>query len=123
MYDYRAVIVKWLDGDTLIAHLDQGFHDWKHDQRFRLVGIDAPDKQPWKGEAKAFAEAMWPPGSPIIIWSVRDKRGDEKNSFERWMADAYDPQGRNLPQTLVAAGMAVPWNGQGPHPTQPGATT
>ena len=48
MWTYRAVVVRWKDGDTLVVNIDQGFHDWKHDQPRRLIGIDAPDVQPAK---------------------------------------------------------------------------
>jgi endonuclease YncB( thermonuclease family) len=117
MYEYRAVVVRWIDGDTVVVNLDQGFHDWKHDQRLRLVGIDAPNKLPGKEAARAFADSNWPPGTEIIVRTVLDKRGNEEQTFERWMAEAWDDETMpSLSATLIAAGHAKPWNGKGPHP-------
>jgi len=119
MYEYRAVIVRWKDGDTFVAHIDQGFHDWKHDQSLRLLGIDAPDKQPGKEAARAYAAEKWPPGTELTIRTVRDKRGSETTTFERWMAEAWDREGAygdSISDLLIDAGHAKPWDGKGAHP-------
>jgi endonuclease YncB( thermonuclease family) len=116
-HEYKAVIVRWVDGDTVIAHIDQGFHDWKHDQRLRLVGIDAPDKQPGKEAARVFADSNWPPGTEIVVRTIRDKHGSEEQTFERWLAEAWaDDTMPSLSALLVAAGHARVWNGKGPRP-------
>lgn len=119
MYEYRAVVVRWIDGDTVICHVDMGFHDWKHDQRFRLNGIDAPDKQPAKEAARAYVAGRWPPGTELTIRTIRDKNGSEETTFERWMADLWDRDGAygdTISDLLVDAGIAKKWDGKGPHP-------
>lgn len=120
MYEYRAVVVRWKDGDTLVAHIDQGFHDWKHDQALRLYGIDAPDKPAVDKEAaRAYCDSRWPAGTKLIISTVRDKKGSETTTFERWLAEAWDDEdmyGHSISTLLIDAGYAKPWDGKGPHP-------
>ena len=43
LYEYRAVVTKVYDGDTITADVDLGFNTWRHDESLRLVGIDAPE--------------------------------------------------------------------------------
>src|SRR4051794_8029410 len=64
---YRAVIVRWIDADTVVLDIDQGFHSWKHNQRIRIVGIDAPDKQPAKGKATEWAANAYPLGTSCYV--------------------------------------------------------
>jgi endonuclease YncB( thermonuclease family) len=40
----HAVIVRVIDGDTVVANLDLGWHTWRHDEHIRLGGIDAPER-------------------------------------------------------------------------------
>jgi len=42
MYEYRATIKRVVDGDTLKAMVDVGFH-MHHDVTLRLYGIDCPE--------------------------------------------------------------------------------
>jgi endonuclease YncB( thermonuclease family) len=116
LYMYSAVIVRWIDADTVVLHIDQGFHDWKHDQRIRIVGIDAPDKQPAKGMATKWAERKYPPGTSCYVKTYVDRQGDEKNSFERWLGSLLI-DGQWYDEVAIAAGAAVAWDGKGPHPS------
>jgi endonuclease YncB( thermonuclease family) len=113
--EYPAVVVRWKDGDTLVAHLDQGFHDWKHDQSLRLVGIQAPDKHPAKEKARAFVNDSWPPGTKLVVRTIRDKFEIEQTTFERWLAEAW-ADGVNISDAIVDAGHAVKWDGKGKRP-------
>lgn len=115
---YRAVIKRWKDADTVVVDIDQGFRDWKHDQSIRIVGIDAPDKQPAKAVATAWAVMKWPPGTRVYLKTYLDKRGEEENSFERWLAHLII-NGAFYSDLAIAQGAAVPWDGKGSHPEQP----
>ena len=42
MYDYKATLVRVVDGDTVDAEIDLGF-DVKIKKRIRLVGINTPE--------------------------------------------------------------------------------
>ena len=43
MYEYRVIIDRWVDGDTVDVDIDLGFGVWLKDQRVRLYGINAPE--------------------------------------------------------------------------------
>lgn len=117
MYDYRATVVRWIDGDSLVVDIDLGFRVWVHDVHLRLLGIQAPDRQPAKSTAATYVRTMWPAGSNLIVQTVRDSADREITTFERWMALAYDPQSeQSIGQILVDAGYAVPWDGTGTRP-------
>ena len=45
MYEYRANIVRVVDGDTVDVDIDLGFGVWLHKQRVRLYGIDSPESR------------------------------------------------------------------------------
>lgn len=117
MYEYRAKVVRWIDADTIVVDIDQGFNDWKHNQHLRLIGIDAPDKQPAKGVATLHARSLAWPDTEIMIRTHKDK-GDK---YGRWLVEIYsDPtamlRGISINGALVLAGHAKPWDGQGAHP-------
>ena len=40
----HAIIVRVIDGDTVVVHMDLGWHTWRHDEHIRLNGIDAPER-------------------------------------------------------------------------------
>ena len=52
MYEYKAVVDKVVDGDTIDCTIDLGFHTWKK-IRVRLEGIDAPESRTRDKEEKA----------------------------------------------------------------------
>lgn len=43
MYEYKAIIKKVYDGDTVIIDIDLGFHIWIRDQSVRVEGINTPE--------------------------------------------------------------------------------
>ena len=45
MYEYRVVIVRVVDGDTVDVDIDLGFGVWLKKQRVRLYGIDTPESR------------------------------------------------------------------------------
>jgi len=45
VYEYRAKIVRVVDGDTVDVDIDLGFGVWLHKQRVRLYGIDTPESR------------------------------------------------------------------------------
>lgn len=113
---YRAVIRRWIDGDTVAVDIDQGFRDWKHDQHIRIVGIDAPDEQPLKDIATTWAVLTCPPGTRVYIKTFLDRAGEDENSFERWLGHLILPGGGFYADLAVEKKMAVWWDGHGPHP-------
>lgn len=117
MFEYRARVVRWIDADTLVADIDLGFRAWVHNVHLRLLGVQAPDRQPAKAAATAYVRARWPDGSDLVVQTVRDSADREVTTFERWMAVAYDPHTETpIGELLVHAGHAVPWDGTGTRP-------
>src|SRR5437660_747573 len=43
MFDYRAVVVSVVDGDTIHVDLHLGFEIWQKNATIRLTGINAPE--------------------------------------------------------------------------------
>jgi micrococcal nuclease len=111
LYEYRAIVKRWVDADTIVVDIDLGFRHWMHDEHLRLIGINAPDKQPAKREATAIANRLCPVGSYVIIRTEKDRQ----EKFGRWLATVTAGE-RNINELLVQAGAAVPWDGTGVRP-------
>ena len=53
MYEYKCVIDRWVDGDTVDVDIDLGFDVVLKKQRVRLYGIDAWESRTRDKEEKA----------------------------------------------------------------------
>jgi len=106
MHEYRAEIVRVVDGDTIDARLDLGFY-MSAELRLRLAGIDAPETRgPEREAGKAATAALVAklaedPGPCIVRTSKTGKYG-------RWLADIFSPSGLHLNNWLLEAGHANP---------------
>lgn len=107
MYEYRCIINRIVDGDTVDVDIDLGFNAWLHDQRIRLAGIDAPETRTRdlveKAEglaAKARAEELVPVGSRQILLS-REFQG----KYGRIIGD-FKIGDSTFCETMVAEGFA-----------------
>lgn len=115
-----STVTRVVDGDSIIARLtkDIGFHGHvTFEQKLRLNRINTPPASTDGGKAATayvnVATTFAVNGVPLIvdITTVKAyKYGDE------WMAEVVLPDGSNLSDALVAAGLAVYWDGQGPRP-------
>lgn len=66
MYDYKARVIRWIDGDTVVLFIDKGFDDWCI-QHIRLIRLYCPEiDDPGGPEAKARAEELCPPDSMVF---------------------------------------------------------
>lgn len=104
LYTYKAVVLRWVDGDTVELRVDLGFKLWM-ECTFRLSGIDTPErgKTNYK-EATEFASTMAPPHSELII------RTHKADKYGRWLAELFvGPESVNV--ALVASGLAVVYDG------------
>ena len=54
MYEYRATIIKIIDGDTVDVDIDLGFNVVLKDERVRIAGIDTPESRTRDLEEKKF---------------------------------------------------------------------
>jgi endonuclease YncB( thermonuclease family) len=103
----HAVIVRVIDGDTVVAHLDLGWHTWRHDEHVRLSGIDAPERIDgvrW-AEAKGFVERLLPAGTEVLLVS------EELEKYGRTLGRILLRDGRDVGAELLKAGLARPYAG------------
>jgi len=102
MYQYKTIIKRVIDGDTVVVDVDLGFFTWLRDLPIRLHGIDTPertDKHGWEA-AKAFTENFFKE-NPTAILNVS---GQDK--YGRWLGEFLDPQSGTLNKQLVSLGLA-----------------
>lgn len=82
MYEYKCVILKIVDGDTVDVDIDLGFNIWMHNERIRFFGIDTPESRTsdkvekiFGNYAKEYVEKIMPVGSEQILKTVKDEGG------------------------------------------------
>ena len=101
-YKYRAEVVRVVDGDTVDATVDLGFN-LKLSARFRLLGINAPEKNTKEGkESLARLAVLLPVGSSVVVQTTKDK----KEKFGRYLG-TFLLNGKSVNQQLVDEGFAV----------------
>lgn len=91
-YIFNAILERVIDGDTIAVVLDQGFGDWKHDCRIRLLGFNAPEARgkhasPAGIAAAEHLRAQVPAGTPLIVRTFVSKKGKALTSFERYIGE------------------------------------
>ena len=57
MYEYKASLVKVVDGDTVDVDIDLGFGIWLKNERVRVMGIDTPESRTSDKVEKVFGLA------------------------------------------------------------------
>ena len=114
MYEYKAVIERVVDGDTIDLRIDLGFKVWIN-ERCRLLGIDTPESRTRNAREKRFGkmatarvEELLPEGSAHTIKTKFDSKG----KFGRTMVDVHLPEGRMLCELLLSEHLAVPYRGE-----------
>jgi micrococcal nuclease len=114
MYEYRATIVRVVDGDTVDVDIDLGFEVTLKKQRIRLIGIDAPETRSKDQEEKALGlaskahlESLLPIGSRQHLLS-REYHG-ERGKYGRILGDFKMADG-TLTEFMLRGGHAVPMN-------------
>lgn len=119
MYEYKAKIVRWIDGDTVDLVVDLGFRV-QFGQRARLAGLNTPElhARDERERADAIKATMLVNrlaflGSTVTIRSQKPQADDK---YGRWLVEIVIGDGTNLNQELLNKGLAKPWNGEGPKP-------
>jgi micrococcal nuclease len=90
MYEYKGVITRVVDGDTVVASIDLGFDTTLNNIRLRFYGIDTPEtyrpsceeERKHGYEAKQFVIDHIL-NKEVIIKTYKDKKG----KYGRYLAD------------------------------------
>ena len=123
MYEYRATIIKIVDGDTVDVDFDLGFNVVLKDERVRIAGIDTPESRTRDLEEKKFglaakARVKQLLGKTCVLKTQINKSGEDmKGKFGRILGDfnVYDSDTDSwklLTSILISEGHAVPYHGQ-----------
>ena len=124
MYEYRAKILRVVDGDTVDVDIDLGFGVWMHKERVRMMGIDTPEsrtrdkvEKKFGLASKEYVKAYLPIGSMQVLKTEIDKSGeDKKGKFGRILGDflVYDSKDdaqRKLTEIMIDQGYGVAYFG------------
>jgi micrococcal nuclease len=109
MWQYRATIIRVVDGDTVDVRLDLGFQVL-HETRLRLAGINAPEmlaRDPAEREraraATARLTALLPIGTGVMVTTEKDRREKYGRYLARLTLGGVDVGATLLAEGLVAA--------------------
>tara|TARA_B100000497_G_C7674281_1_gene407187 strand:+ start:1528 stop:2013 length:486 start_codon:yes stop_codon:yes gene_type:complete len=122
MYEYRARLVKVVDGDTVDVDIDLGFGIWMKDERVRIMGIDTPESRTRDKVEKLFGKAASARvkellEEDIILKTQIARNGEDmKGKYGRILGDFVverfeDGKQEMLTDILVAEGHAVAYFG------------
>lgn len=88
IYQYKALVTKVYDADTITADIDLGFHVSLKGEKIRLFRINAPEVRGPERE-KGIISRDWLRekilNKEIILITHKDKKG----KYGRWLADVW----------------------------------
>ena len=122
MYEYRASVIKVIDGDTVDVDIDLGFGVMLKDERVRIMGIDTPESRTRDKVEDLFGEAAKERVKQLLSNKVKlktqiAKNGEDmKGKFGRILGDFevyHSPTDswRALTEILIEEGHAVRYMG------------
>lgn len=119
MYEYKCVIVGHIDGDTIDVDIDLGFDVFLKDVRFRLTGIDTPEKFTNDAEERVFGMAsskrlseLLPVGATVVVKSGVNKSGKNiKEKWNKWLGEFF-VNDVSINKQMIEEGYAVAYFGQ-----------
>ena len=80
MYEYKAKVLRVVDGDTVDVDIDLGFGVWMHRERVRMMGIDTPESRTRDKVEKAFGLHSKKPDQRIVTrWIAQCLKKKKKN--------------------------------------------
>lgn len=94
MYQYKAIVQKVVDGDTMEIDIDLGCLIWIHGEKIRLYGINTPEvygvkkgTAEWEkgNSASVFVKDVVKEKDEIIVETFKDK----KEKYGRYLALVY----------------------------------
>lgn len=107
-YIRLGTLERVIDGDTVIVNVDLGFSVWTR-QRFRLYGIQAPERNTSEGQESKRILACWlPDNEPVVVEIIRSPGGKFSKTFDRFVCILHKGQ-TNINNMLVRKGFAKKW--------------
>ena len=104
MYEYKALVTKVYDGDTITVDFDLGFGIMLKKQTIRLFGINTPEVRGIeKADGIISRDALRQRilGKQVIIKTSKDKKG----KYGRWLGEVF-VEDENINQWLISEGYA-----------------
>jgi micrococcal nuclease len=110
MYEYKATLIRVVDGDTVWLRVDLGFRMFA-EMDFRLLGINAPELTGPNAEVEK-AQASKAHLNLILRNAIMDPlplriQTTKPDKYGRWLVTIFTPDGRNINDEMVAGGFAV----------------
>ena len=110
-FTYSATVTKVIDGDTIDCLVDLGFNTLLK-ERFRLYGIDTPEKTSTDIELKVLAYEA----AKLVKDSIDGKQviieTFAKDKYGRWLAKVHLPSAEvTINEQLIMLGLAKPYFG------------
>ena len=108
MYEYRCLVTRIVDGDTVELKVSLGFGMW-FNTHVRLAGLNAPEMS--TGEPGAKSKAMLADmllEKPNVM--VTTRKGREFEKYGRVLG-TFTVEGVNINQRMLDEGYAVPMKG------------
>ena len=111
MYEYKVMIDRWVDGDTVDVDIDLGFDVVLKKQRVRLHGINAPESRTRDKEEKkrGLAAKDWLANQFYTEANI-ELHSKGKGKFGRVLGEFYIDD-ININQLMVDEGHAVEYYG------------
>jgi len=111
-YKYSALVVKVIDGDTIDCVVDLGFNT-STKERFRLYGVDTPEKNSNKLELKDLSNRA----TQFVVDTIGNKEvfidSMGKDKYGRWLAKIYlDIEQPSINEQLISSGLAKSYFGE-----------
>lgn len=123
MYEYKAKLLKVVDGDTVDVDIDLGFGICLRNERVRIMGIDTPESRTRNKIEKLFGIAAKKRlkqllTKDVVLKTFKSRDGeDAKGKFGRILGDFsvyYPEQDRwcMVTEIMIQEGHAVKYDGQ-----------
>lgn len=122
MYEYKATVIKVIDGDTVDVDIDLGFGIVLKDERVRIMGIDTPESRTRDKVEKIFGLAAKErlkellDDKTILKTTINKDGEDMKGKFGRilgnFIVERYEGEEELVTDVMIDEGHAVPYHGQ-----------
>ena len=109
-YLYSGTVIKVIDGDTIDVRVDLGFSIFT-DTRFRLFGIDTPEKTDKNKIIKDLALTASKFVKDTIEGKVVTIESVSKDKYGRWLAKVHFGTGPTINEQLITMGLAKAYFG------------